>query len=110
MVSDRRLILRAVPKQRTIRPFKEELPDLLRERDLSMRALARLIDVGPDHLSRVMRGDRAKRATGELTRRAATALDLPEDYFLEARLEFIVERLAEQPALVDRVYDQLRKA
>ncbi len=68
-----------------------------------------MVGVGDDHLSRVLRGARDKRATGELTRRVAVALDLPEDYFPEARLEFIVERLGEQPTLRDRVYDQLRK-
>ncbi len=92
-----------------MRPFSEELPDLLRERNLSLRALARMVDVGGDHLSRVVRGDRGKRAAGELTRRVAVALELPEDYFPEARFEFIVERLGEHPMLRDRVYNQLRK-
>jgi transcriptional regulator with XRE-family HTH domain len=92
-----------------MRPFKEELPHLLRERELSLRALARMVDVGGDHLSRVLRGDRGKRATGELTRRVAIALGLPEDYFPEARLDYAVEHLVEHPTLRDRVYDQLRK-
>jgi hypothetical protein len=68
-----------------------------------------MVGVGDDHLSRVLRGARHKKATGELTRRVAVALDLPEDYFREARLEFIVEHLAEHATLRDRVYDQLRK-
>jgi hypothetical protein len=94
---------------RTIRPFTEELPDLLQERELSVRGLPRIVDVGQDHPSRVPRGDRAKKPTWELTRRVAVAPELPEDYFPEARLEFIVERLGEHPALLDRVYDQVRK-
>jgi transcriptional regulator with XRE-family HTH domain len=98
-----------MPKKRTTRPFSEELPDLLRDRDLSLRAVARMVGVGDDHLSRVLRGARDKRATGELTARVAVALNLPEDYFPEARLAFIVERLNDHPALRDRVYDQLRK-
>ncbi len=109
MPSDASPILRLVPKKRTTRPFSEELPGFLEERELSLRALARMIDVGGDHLSRVVRGDRSKRATGELTRRVAIALELPEDYFPEARFEFIVERLGEHAALRDRVYDQLSK-
>jgi hypothetical protein len=68
-----------------------------------------MVDVGGDHLSRVVRGDRAKRATGSLTRRVAIALDLPDDYFPEARLEFIIEHLAKHPTLRDGVYDQLHK-
>ena len=98
-----------MPKKRTTRSFNEELPDLIRDRDLSLRALARMVGVGDDHLSRVLRGARDKRATGELTRRVAVALNLPEDYFPEARLAFIMERLNNHPTLRDRVYDQLRK-
>lgn len=95
--------------RRTTRPFAQELPDLLQEQELSLRALARIVGVGDDHLSRVLRGDRNKRATGELTRRVAVALGLSEDYFPEARMEFIVEHLGEHSVLRDRVYDQLRK-
>jgi transcriptional regulator with XRE-family HTH domain len=95
--------------KRTARPFSEGLPELLEQRGLSLRALARLVGVGDDHLSRVLRGARAKRATGELTRRVAVALELPEDYFPEARIAFIVEYLDKHPILRDRVYDQLHK-
>ena len=97
-------------KRRTARPFTEELPDLLRERDLSIRTLAQMVNVGDDHLSRVMRTARGKKPTGELTRRVAVALDLPEDYFLEARLTFVAEHLGSHPQLLDKVYDQLRKS
>ena len=53
--------------------------------------------------------DRAKRATGNLTRRAAVSLDLSEHYFPEARVEFIVDRLGQHTESLDRVYDHLRK-
>jgi transcriptional regulator with XRE-family HTH domain len=96
-------------KKRTDRPFNEELPDLLKERGLSVRALARMVGVGDDHLSRVLRGARAKRATGVLTRRVATALGLPDDYFPEARLAFIVDHLGDDPALLNRIYAQLHR-
>jgi transcriptional regulator with XRE-family HTH domain len=95
-------------KNRASRPFVDELPTLLRERSMSLRALARVVGVGDDHLSRVLRGARAKKPTAELTRRVAVALDLPEDYFLEARLEFVIQELGRQPAALDRIYDQLR--
>ena len=96
-------------KKRTPRPFSEELPDLLQDRGISVRTLARTVGVGDDHLSRILRGARGKRATSELTRRVAIALNLPEDYFPEARLAFIMERLGDHAALRDKVYDQLRK-
>lgn len=83
---------------------------MLRERGLSLRALARMADIGNDHMSRILRGARNKRPTGELTRRVAAALDLPEDYFPEARLTFVVQQLGNHPKLLDRVYDELQRA
>jgi transcriptional regulator with XRE-family HTH domain len=97
-----------VPTQRTQSPFVDELPRLLEERKLSLRALAREMKVGDDHLSRVLRGARAKRPTPDLVRRAARALGLPGDYFPEARLDFVVHELPQHPQLLDRIYDDLR--
>jgi transcriptional regulator with XRE-family HTH domain len=96
--------------QRTQRTFAEELPDLLRERDLSLRTLARMVGVGDDHLSRVLRGARSKRVTGDLASRVAEALGLPDDYFPETRQEFIASNLPRHPELRDWVYDELRNA
>src|SRR5437667_3127806 len=98
-----------MPKRRTTRPFAEELPALLAERKLSLRALAREMDIGPDHLSRVVSGARGKRPTADLVRRTSNALGLPEDYFLEARLAIVIERLEEDPALVDRIYARIKR-
>jgi transcriptional regulator with XRE-family HTH domain len=106
--ASRKLLLVAV--RRTTRPFVEELPDILKERNLSVRALARMVNVGDDHLSRVLRGARAKKPTADLARRVAVALDLPEDYFPEVRLDYVVQELTHQPQVLDRVYDQLRRA
>lgn len=76
---------------------------------MSLRALGRAAGVGDDHLSRVIRGARGKRATAELARRVADALDLPDDYFAETRLDFIVQQLVEHPTWLDETYDQLRR-
>ena len=95
--------------KRAVGPFNEELPPLLHERGLSIRALARLVGIGDDHLSRVLRGDRGKRATAELTQRVALALELPEDYFAEVRLSFLVDRLTTDPGLRDDLYDRIRR-
>ena len=81
------------PNARSLRNY----PNLLRERDLSLRTLARMVGVGDDHLSRVLRGARSKRVTGELASRVALALGLPDDYFPETRLEFIASNLARSP-------------
>jgi transcriptional regulator with XRE-family HTH domain len=98
-----------VPSERTSRPFTETLPELLHERGLSLRGLARTVGVGDDHLSRVVRGARGKRVAPELARRVSIALGLPADYFIEARLAAVVEELERDPALLDRIYDRMTK-
>jgi transcriptional regulator with XRE-family HTH domain len=95
--------------RRTGKPFVEELPVLLAERNMSLRALGRTVGVGDDHLSRVLRGARAKKPTADLARRVAQALDLPDDYFPEARLDFIVQELSHDATFLDKVYDRLRQ-
>ena len=96
-------------KNRTAVAFTEALPQLLRERELSLRALAQIVGVGDDHLSRVITGARDKRPTVNLIRRVSAALKLPEDFFPEARMAFVVEALAADPVIRDRVYDQLQR-
>jgi hypothetical protein len=51
-------------------PFVEEVPRLLRERGLSIRALAREVGVTDGHLSRVLRRVNYKTPGPELARRA----------------------------------------
>ena len=97
-----------MPDEFATRPFQEELPRLLAARSLSLRALARDVGVGHDHLSRVVRGGRRKHISGDLASRVAVALGLGEDFFLETRLSRVVERLASDPALLHQAYEQLR--
>ena len=94
---------------RTQRPFVEEMPLLLAERNLSLRAVARESEVSHSFLSRVLRERDYKRASPELARRVAKALDLPEDFFVEAREGFIIERMKGDPRIREELYDTLRK-
>ena len=96
-----------MPSQRSTRPFAQELPGLLEEHGLSIRAIARAADVDPAHLSRVLRGARGKTPSPSLARRVAEALGLPTDYFPEWREAVIVERIREDPRLRDRIYDRM---
>jgi transcriptional regulator with XRE-family HTH domain len=89
------------------RPFAEELPRLLDERGLSQRKLAQMIDLNPSHLSRVLRGADQTRASTELIKRIAQALDLPPAYFPELREIAVIERLKADAALRDRLYEEL---
>jgi transcriptional regulator with XRE-family HTH domain len=95
--------------RRSSRPFVEELPGLLEDRGLSIRAIARAADVDAAHLSRVLRGARGKTTSPELARRVAEALGLPSDYFPEWREAVILRRIREDPALRDRIYDRVRR-
>lgn len=94
--------------KRTNLAFIEALPELLREREVSVRGLARMVGVGDDHLSRVMRGARDKKPTVDLIMRVSAALELPEDFFPEARAAVVVKLLADDPLARDRIYDQLQ--
>ena len=93
----------------TDRPFVEEVPRLLRERGLSLRALAREVGVTNGHLSRVLRRVNYKTAGPELARRVAIALGLPPDYFPEYRTGFVLERLRTDAVLCDELYAKLTR-
>ena len=90
-------------------PFIEELPRLLRERGMSVRALARTIGISDSHLSRVLRRTDYKTPSPDLTRRAALALRLPPDYFPEFREAYVMERLKSDPKLRNDLYARLTR-
>jgi transcriptional regulator with XRE-family HTH domain len=96
--------------KRSERTFVKELPVLIKERGLSIRAVARSAEVDPGHLSRVLRGARGKSVSPDLAGRVAKALGLPEDYFPEWREALIVDRIREDPKLRDSIYDRIRRA
>jgi transcriptional regulator with XRE-family HTH domain len=96
-------------KRWTNTPFVDEVPRLLIERGLSIRALARQVEISDPHLSRVLRRADYKTVSGDLARRVALALDLPADYFPEYRAAVAVERIRNDPVFRDRVYAQARR-
>lgn len=95
--------------EQTEAPFAEELPRLLAERRLSLRAFARKLAVSDSHLSRVVRGVDSKRPSAELVERAAEALDLPPDYFPEFREFLVLERIRSDPKLRNRLYAKFKR-
>jgi transcriptional regulator with XRE-family HTH domain len=109
LASDEGRILRVVARERTNRRFIEEVPLLLHERDMSLRALARATGVTDAHLSRVLRQVRHKTPSADLTRRVAVALGLPPDYFPEFREGFVIERVRKDAKLRDRLYGELSR-
>lgn len=84
-------------------PFSEELPRILTERSVTMRALAREVG-GLDHayLSRMLRG--RVPVNVHHARRIARYLRLPEDYFAEVREAAVVDAVRRRPRLRDEIY------
>jgi hypothetical protein len=92
----------AAPKL-TNRSFRDELPELLEARDLTLRALAR--EVGAlDHgyLSRMLSGKAAVNVRH--AERIARRLGLPPDYFPEVREARVVAAISKSPRLRDWIY------
>lgn len=90
-------------------PFTEELPRLLRERQMSLRSLASAVGVSDSHLSRVLRGADYKTPSADLTRRVALALGLPPEYFREYREARVIETVRSDTKLMNRLYRQLQR-
>src|SRR5205085_11104559 len=90
----------------TLKPFAEELPRLLAERRLTLRALAREVG-GFDHayLSRMIRGEAAPNAAHLV--RISLYLGLRADYFPEVRTARLIGAIRKDPKLRDRLYFSL---
>ena len=82
---------------------------MLKSHGWSVRQLARAAGVSDAHLSRVLRGVNYKRASGDLARRVALALGLPEDYFPEYREAFVIDRIRTTSSLREQLYKRLRR-
>jgi transcriptional regulator with XRE-family HTH domain len=98
-----------VQQRVTSRPFSEELPRLLKERDETLRSLARAIG-GVDHgyLSRMVSGKTA--VNPHHAERIALYMGLPFDYFPEVREAAVIAAVRAKPKLRDSVYfEQVRR-
>jgi len=102
-------ILESVARKRTEQPFVQKVPQLLVERGLSIRALARRAGVTDAHLSRVLRQVNYKTPSGDLARRVAIAFDLPEDYFPEFREAFVIDVVRGDARRREELYERLRR-
>ena len=92
--------------QRTNERFPVALAQLLSERALSRRQLARRAGIDPRCLTRAAVGGDAY-ATAELASAVTRALGLPVDYFVEVRA-FVVANALRNPCLRDQIYDWLQ--
>jgi transcriptional regulator with XRE-family HTH domain len=96
-----------MPARFTTTPFVKALEELLSDRKMSRRALAREAGIEPAYLSRVVAGQ--KPISPDIVRRCSVALGLPTDYFPEARAAAICEAVREDGALRDRLYRQISR-
>jgi transcriptional regulator with XRE-family HTH domain len=92
-----------VPANVTNRPFPDELPRLLEEKGMTLRALAREVG-GIDHayLSRML--SRKTAVNVRHAERIAVHLGLPRDYFPEAREAKVIEEVKRNSRLRDEIY------
>jgi transcriptional regulator with XRE-family HTH domain len=90
-------------------PVADELPRLLAERGLSVRELGRRMGIDHGHISRIVHQQRGKVASGDLAGRIAVELGLPADYFPEYRRAAVVAAIAQDPALLDRLYHEISR-
>jgi transcriptional regulator with XRE-family HTH domain len=89
---------------RTDLPFHEALPQLLAEREVSLRQVARAADVDHAHLVRLVKERRSPSA--DLSERLAEALAVSPDYFVEYREALAIAAVKTDPALRDRIYQR----
>ena len=83
------------------------LRDLLTERGLTLRGFATKIGVSQPHLTNVLQG--RKEPTGDLARRIAAGLELPEDFFAEAREAAVIEAMRADSAVRERLYRLIKR-
>jgi transcriptional regulator with XRE-family HTH domain len=87
--------------------FVDEVPRLLAQRGMSLRALARAVEVSPGYMSRVLRGRDNKSPSAELAERVALAFGLPRDYFPDFREAVVIRRIRGDARLREELYKRL---
>ena len=91
------------------REFVVEFSELLVERGVSLRSVARDAGVDPTFLSRAVRGVNGKSPSVELIGRVSVALGLPEDYWPEVRLAVVVRALESDSVLREDLYRRVTR-
>jgi transcriptional regulator with XRE-family HTH domain len=98
-----------VTHKRATRPLPEELRRLIDEHGVSLRALAEAIGVNQSYLSRILGAKSSRPASARVAAEIAEYFELPTDYFGEYREAVVIEAVAADPKLRDRVYDSLKR-
>ena len=99
----------ALPARRkqTDQPFAQALPGLLKERNLTVNALAKGIGKSQSHLSRALRGADSKAISIAIIQSVREHLGLPVGFFPEKREALVIEHIQRNPDLRERLYKRL---
>ena len=89
-------------------PFGPTVQRLMNETGLTYRALADKTKLSAGYLNHLVHGNRPV-PSNEVIERLAAALAVEAEHFREYRLRVITERLEQVPAMIDRLYRQLKR-
>lgn len=88
-------------------PFGTTIERLMDETGVTYRGLAAKTDLSAGYLNHLVHGNRPV-PSNEVIERLAGALGVEPAHFVEYRLRVITNRLEQLPAMIDRLYKQLR--
>ena len=87
--------------------FGPTIERLMDETGATYRGLAAKTDLSAGYLNHLVHGNRPV-PSNDVIDKLADALGVDAEYFLEYRLRTISDRLEKKPAMVDRLYKQLK--
>ena len=88
-------------------PFGTTIEKLMDETGVTYRALAAKTNLSAGYLNHLEHGNRPV-PSNDVIERLAGALGIEAEHFREYRLRVITERLEKVPAMIDRLYKQLK--
>lgn len=88
-------------------PFGTTIEKLMDETGVTYRALAAKTNLSAGYLNHLVHGNRPV-PSNDVIERLAGALGVEAEHFREYRLRVITERLEKVPAMIDRLYKQLK--
>ena len=88
-------------------PLGPTIERLMAETGVTYRALAEKTDLSAGYLNHIVHGNRPV-PSNDVIERLAGALGIEAEHFREYRLRVITERLEKVPAMIDRLYKQLK--
>jgi transcriptional regulator with XRE-family HTH domain len=98
-----------VPRKRRFSedPFGPTIERLMEETGVTYRGLAARTGLSAGYLNHLVHGNRPV-PSNDVIDRLADGLGVEPEHFREYRLRVITERLEQLPAMIDRLYKQLK--